>query len=55
MGIPQIIIIVLYSIALLTSAYEHGKPKEEGNNNFWIVFFGIAIQMGLLIWGGFFK
>ena len=53
MGIPQIIIIVLYAVALLIAAHEHGKPRE-GETNFWISLSGTAILFGLLIWGGFF-
>lgn len=53
MGIPQIIIIVLYAMTLLVSAHEHGKPRE-GKTNFWISLLGVAIIFGLLIWGGFF-
>lgn len=53
MGIPQIIIIVLYAITLLLSAYNHGKPHEN-NQNFWVSLIGTGIIFGLLIWGGFF-
>ena len=53
MGVPQVIIIVLYAITLLLSAYEHGKPYEH-NKNFWYSLIGVAIVFGLLIWGGFF-
>jgi len=53
MGVPQIIIIVLYAITLLLSAYNHGKSYER-NQNFWASLIGVAILFGLLIWGGFF-
>lgn len=53
MGAPQVIIIVLYAITLLLSAYNHGKPHEN-NQNFWVSLIGTGIIFGLLIWGGFF-
>ncbi len=52
MGIPQIILIVLYAVSLLLNAYIHGKPKE-GYNNFWIALISTGIDIGLLLWGGF--
>ena len=53
MGVPQVIVIVLYAITLLLSAYEQGKPYEY-NKNFWGSLIGVAIVFGLLIWGEFF-
>ena len=53
MGVPQIIIIVLYAITLLLSSHSHGKPYEH-NQNFWVSLLGVAIMFALLIWGGFF-
>ena len=53
MGMPQIIIIVLYAITLLLSANNHGKPYEH-NQNFCDSLIGVGIVFGLLIWGGFF-
>ena len=53
MGVPQIIIIVLYAITLLLSANNHGKSYKY-NQNFWASLIGVAIVFGLLIWGGFF-
>lgn len=52
MGIPQIII-VIYSLALLSYAHDHGKPRE-GKHNFWVALCTTAAIFGLLIWGGFF-
>ena len=54
MGIPQILIIILYGASLLCDANMHGKPKE-GEHNFWVGLIGITLQTGLLWWGGFFK
>ena len=53
MKIAKILLITLYAISLLISANEHGKPKT-GRNSFWTALVGMAIQMGLLWWGGFF-
>lgn len=53
MGAPQIIVIVLYSISLCIAANQHGKPKE-GKYNFWVSLIAMGIEVGLLIWGGFF-
>lgn len=53
MGTPQIILVILYAIALLLQAHSHGKPKE-GNNNFWHSLISSVITFSLLKWGGFF-
>ena len=53
MGIPQILIIILYGINLLLYAHDHGKPKE-GYTNFWSGLIGTCISVGLMWWGGFF-
>ena len=53
MGAPQIIIIVLYSISLCIAANQHGKTIER-KHNFWVSLIAIGIEVGLLIWGGFF-
>lgn len=54
MRAPQIILIVLYGISLLYSAYFHGKPKD-GRHSFWSNLIGVAIIISLLWWGGFFN
>jgi len=54
MRAPQIIVITLYAINLLFTAYMHGKPKI-GRENFWTALIGNACGVGLLIWGGFFN
>ena len=53
MKAPQIIVIVLMSISLLTTAHDHGKPRKD--NNFWTTLLSTAITFGLLVWGGFFN
>lgn len=50
----QIAMIVWFSLTLLISANEHGKPKK-GNNNFWNSFFGCLIMFSILYFGGFFS
>lgn len=54
MGIPQILIIILYAAGLLLYAHDHGKPKE-GYTDFWSGLISTCIVMGLLWWGGFFS
>lgn len=54
MRAPQILLIVLYAISLLASAYLHGKPKE-GNHNILVDIVGVTIIFSLLWWGGFFN
>lgn len=53
MGIPQILMIILFSMSIGMSAVEHGKPKT-GNNSVWSSVIGVAIEVALLWWGGFF-
>ena len=53
MGIPQILIIVIYAVGLLLYAHDHGKPKT-GYTNFWVGLFSAFIDVSLLLWGGFF-
>ena len=53
MGIPQIIMIVMLSLVLFINATKHNKPRE-GKYNVWQTLVGIAIQISLLTWGGFF-
>ena len=54
MGIPQIILIVYFSMTLLLSARENGKPKK-GKTDFGVSLVASALLFGVLIWGGFFK
>lgn len=54
MGVPQIIVIVLYSASLCVAANQHGKMIES-KHNFWVALIAIGIEVGLLIWGGFFS
>lgn len=53
MGIPQIIMIVMLCLVLFINIANHNKPRE-GKYNGWDALIGIAIQVSLLTWGGFF-
>ena len=52
MKAPQIIFIGIFFISLLLVANKHGKPKT-GNENFWINFAAVIIEILILWWGGF--
>ena len=54
MGIPQIIMIVMMCLVLFVDVVEHNKPRE-GKYNAWQTLVSIAIQVGILTWGGFFQ
>lgn len=54
MGIPQIIIIVIYVLSLGIAIEQHGRPRE-GKHNFWVALFMVACIFLILNWGGFFK
>ena len=53
MGAPQIIIIVLWTMAFMLNLLKHGQPTKikyhAGRKLLQIIIFG-----SLLIWGGFF-
>jgi hypothetical protein len=51
--IPQMILIILWSISLGLAMSQHGKPKE-GRNNCFITMCSFSIELGLLYCGGFF-
>jgi hypothetical protein len=52
MNAPQIIMIVLIAISGTVTLVNHGKPRENWNFGVWL--FAAAVEIGLLIWGGFF-
>ena len=54
MGVPQICYIVIITLGLGISLAKHGEPKED-KYNFFNALIGSAIQIGLLILGGFFR
>lgn len=53
LGIPQIIMCILYITNLGIYAIQHGEPRE-GNYNFWVGLIATGINVALLKWGGFF-
>ncbi len=54
MHAPQIIYIIIMTIALTAHINNHGKPTNE-KYNWWAKLISTGITVGLLIWGGFFK
>lgn len=54
MKTPEIILIVLWSLGLLYTAYKHGKPKESEHNIFVSVV-ALSIHIALLMWAGLFN
>lgn len=53
MKIAKVILICIYGGGLLISAHEHGKYKTK-KHSFWETLIAVAIELGLLWWGGFF-
>ena len=54
MGIPQIIVIILFAMSLTINLVKHGEPKE-GKYNFFSALIGIGIYLLALYKGGFFS
>jgi hypothetical protein len=52
--LPQILYLILVGLALGIIATHHGKPKT-GNENFGVSLIAVLIQIGLMLWGGFFN
>lgn len=53
MGIPQIAIIILYSLSVILNVYQHGTAHDTKKVGSTIL--STAVIIALLIWGGFFK
>lgn len=53
MKAPQIIMIIILAMGVGINLVKHGEPKD-GNYSFPISLISAAIEVGLLIWGGFF-
>ena len=49
---PQITMIVIFAMGLGISMVQHGKPQPP--TNFWVRLLATAIDLGILIAGGFF-
>ena len=54
MKAPQIIYICLMVMNVTINLVKHGEPKD-GNYNIFTAMIGVAIEYGLLRWGGFFN
>lgn len=52
MRAPQIILIILYAMAVTFSLCKHGENR--GNYNFWSTLISVGIEVAILKWGGFF-
>jgi len=53
MGWPQITVVVLLAMGLGVAAAKHGEPN--GNWSFGWALIGVALEVWLLIEGGFFE
>lgn len=53
-GIPQIIILIMFAMNLGIELAKHGEPRE-GKHNAVGGLIGVAINLALLWWGGFFE
>ena len=51
---PQVIWLVLAAVMLVVALAVHGKPKE-GEHSFYRTLLLVAINVALLLWGGFFS
>lgn len=54
MKAPQITLIALYCLSLGITMSRHGQERVE-KPNFFISLISAGIQIGILIWGGFFS
>jgi hypothetical protein len=52
--LPQIIYILLFFVSLVVIGFRHGKEKK-GEYNMIEDLIALAIQVGLMFWGGFFS
>ena len=53
MGIPQVLLIVLWTLGLIISIVKHGQPTGDEYNAYFR-FIAICIQWAILYAGGFF-
>ncbi|MGL5330362.1 MAG: hypothetical protein ACRDD7_13920 [Peptostreptococcaceae bacterium] len=54
LGLPQILIIVLYALSLGIHLTNHGKDRKD-KYDFWTSMVSAGMVFGLLYWGGFFS
>lgn len=53
LGIPQIIMLIIYGTNIGISLVVHGKPRE-GKHSFWTTLIGTGLSAWILSTGGFF-
>lgn len=53
-GWPQWIWIGVVAFVAVSSMVMHGKPQSAGNHDFFRAVVLMALESGLLWWGGFF-
>lgn len=54
MGAPQIVLIVIFAMALGMHASNHGDPyPDDYKFNFWGKLVAVGIYVTILWWGGF--
>ena len=54
MGIPQMIMIILFCLGIGIEMSRHGQQRND-KYNFFTSLVAVGIQVGILIWGGFFN
>lgn len=53
MGIPQVVMIVLFALSLWQNLEKHGEQRS-GSYDFGAALVAVATEIVLLYWGGFF-
>lgn len=53
MGMPEIIILAIYGLNVVFAISNHGKVRV-GKYNGFVTLALLALEIGLLYWGGFF-
>lgn len=51
---PQITLLAVYALLLVTTAILHGRPRSSGTHNFATATLGLLAQCAVLYFGGFF-
>lgn len=51
-GLPQALLLFLYSASLVINCVKDGEQTET---HWWAVAASLAIQLAILTWGGFFS
>ncbi len=48
-------IICLWTLALVFAIFLHDTPKSPSKHNFYVSFFGVAVNAAILYWAGLFR